>query len=503
MSGDVGTDPDRRRLGADPYRPAYHFLPPANWMNDPNGPIFWQGKYHLFYQYNPTGAYWHDPYWGHAVSADLVHWTDLPPALAPERGGADERGCFSGMAFIDKDGVPTIIYYGNPRGLCIATSRDDDLVRWEKHPANPVLPHPTHGEDYQVFDPCAWLEGDTYYAITGGIAPKRAKGIPSDGRDVAYLFRSNDLEDWEYLHPFYESSRFTEGGEDCAVPDFFPFGDKHMLLFCSHTRAAQCYIGTYANHRFIPEHHKRFAFAETGRIGVVGEGLTLVDGQGRRILFGRISEARYGYAQRAAGWAGILALPMVLSPAEDGDVLIEPVPELAALRRDYAHVADIELPPDRAVALPEVRGDRLEIRAIFEWETAEEFGLAVRCSPDGDEQTLIRFNTNPRVRNWPPRDLPPHRELILDVTRSSMSPEVSNRESQRCIVELPYGQPLELRVFIDRSVVEVFANRRHYLAKRIYPARSDSLGVRLYAAGGSATLRSLETWHMEAIWPLE
>ena len=102
-----------------------------------------------------------------------------------------------------------------------------------------------------------------------------------------------------------------------------------------------------------------------------------------------------------------------------------------------------------------------------------------------------------------PQEISPLRELILDVSRSSISPEVSNRESQRCAFDFPYGEPLELRVFVDRSVVEVFANGCHYLAKRIYPARPDSLGVQLFARGGKATVRSLDVWQMGAIWPIE
>src|SRR5438270_14066279 len=98
-------------LVADPHRPRYHFLPPSNWMNDPNGLIQWNGAYHLFYQYNPFAPVWGSIHWGHAVSADLVHWRDLPIALAPTPGSADEFGVFSGCAF-DNDGAATILYTG-------------------------------------------------------------------------------------------------------------------------------------------------------------------------------------------------------------------------------------------------------------------------------------------------------------------------------------------------------------------------------------------------------
>ena len=131
-------EPRRRELAADPHRPAYHYLAPANWMNDPNGTLFWRGRYHLFYQYNPYGAYHGGAsgtmHWGHAVSKDLVHWDDLPIALAPEPGSPDRDGCYSGAAFIDRAGVPTAIYHGvapgREGGICLASSDDELLERW-------------------------------------------------------------------------------------------------------------------------------------------------------------------------------------------------------------------------------------------------------------------------------------------------------------------------------------------------------------------------------------
>lgn len=183
-------DPRRLELATDPHRPLYHFLSPANWMNDPNGAIFWDGRFHLFYQHNPHGAFWGTIHWGHAVTDDLVHWTDLPIALAPDPDGPDRSGCASGTAVAGAD-VPTLIYYGIPDGYCIATS-DDDLVTWKKHPANPVIPHPPEGtEEGRAFDPCAWREGDEWYSLSGG----QIEGVG----DTSFLFRSDDLVKWDYI----------------------------------------------------------------------------------------------------------------------------------------------------------------------------------------------------------------------------------------------------------------------------------------------------------------
>src|SRR5499425_1509800 len=99
------------RLAADPLRPQFHLLPARNWMNDPDGPIYWNGHYHMFFQYNPNAAVWGDMHWAHAVSRDMIHWRHLPVALAPTPDGEDAGGCFSGSA-VNGNGTPTVIYTG-------------------------------------------------------------------------------------------------------------------------------------------------------------------------------------------------------------------------------------------------------------------------------------------------------------------------------------------------------------------------------------------------------
>ena len=472
--------PPRQQMASDPYRPLYHFSPPANYLGDPNGTIFWKGKYHLFYQYNPDGAFDDSKrmHWGHAVSEDLVHWNDLPIALAPTPGGPDQSGCWSGGA-VNNNGVPTLIYYGHPEGNCIAVS-DDTLITWEKHPANPVIPYPLEGDDWRPFDPCAWQEGDTWYSLSGG----KLEGVG----DTAFLCQSKDLVSWEYMHPFYVSELDKAPESDCAVPDFFPLGDKYMLLFASHERGVQYYIGIYANHRFYPEQHGRMNFGEFGvESGHLCAGFTLLDGLNRRIFFGWIPEGRRESVQRAAGWAGVMSLPRVLSLSDNGTLEIEPVPELAGLRRNHRRLTNLPIRPDTSIPLEGVEGDCLEILATFEPGDAEALGVKVRCSPDDNEQTLIFYS-------------PGDKSLALDAEQSSLNPDVVSYGVQRGPLELAADEPLKLRIFLDRSVVEVFANNRQCLTKRIYPARKDSRGVQLFARGGSAKLRSIDVWQMAAIW---
>ena len=223
-------------IADDPLRPQYHLLPPHNWMNDPNGPIWWKGKYHLFYQLNPHAAVWGDMHWGHAISPDMVHWHHEPIALAPTPGGPDSEGCFSGSAVVF-NGVPTLIYTGvqnaPPQLVTIhdgsdklretqllATAEDDSMLHWKKL-AQPVIASPPAGITVTGFrDPCPWREPDGWYLGVGS-------GVRGEGGCVL-LYKSEDFRHWQYLHPLatgkpngLKATNPCDSGEMWECPDFF------------------------------------------------------------------------------------------------------------------------------------------------------------------------------------------------------------------------------------------------------------------------------------------
>jgi beta-fructofuranosidase len=482
----------REKLQTDPQRPTYHFMPPWGWMNDPNGPIFWKGKYHLFYQYSRNAAVAQFMEWGHASSKDLIHWTHHAIALTPTPDGPDRSSMFSGGAVIN-NGVPTLIYHGVPDGTCIATSEDDDLNHWTKCPQNPVISaNAGPSVEYRVYDPCAWKHGDTWYALTGWgrnfCRPDAAEG------DTAYLFKSPDLVHWQYLHPFYQSDRrWTDADEDCAVPDFFPLGKKWALFFASHKRGCQYYIGRYENDHFYPEQHARLNW--TG--GQVIAPITVRDDRERRILFTWLNEARSEARHRAAGWAGVMALPRVLTLPDDNILRVVPAPEVDLLRLNHHQRGEFALAADAETTIDEIHGDCLELQAEIAPGDARQIGLLVRCSPDGAEQTNLVYDKVAKT-------------FTIDGSRSSLVLEEAPYvpilpaeerpiRTQVAPFELAAGEPLKLRVYLDRSVIEVFLNDgRQAMSQRIYPSRSDSLGVRVLGRGGQAKVHSIQAWGMAA-----
>jgi sucrose-6-phosphate hydrolase SacC (GH32 family) len=268
------------------------------------------------------------------------------------------------------------------------------------------------------------------------------------------------------------------------VPDFFPLADKHVLVFASHKRGGQYYVGRYADDRFVPERHGRLNWPGGSLIAPI----TMLDGKGRRILVAWVNEQYREERSRIAGWAGTLTLPRVLSLDDRGRLLFEPAPELAMLRLDHRRAPDAALGADAETTLAGIQGDTLEVALEMESAGATEFGLKVRCSPDGAEQTVIGF-------------CPGERSLKVDVRRASLDPDAvplafpaadKSVRVQSAPLELAPGEPLRLRVFLDRSILEVYANGRQCVTQRIYPSRADSLQVRLFSRGGPSRARRIE-----------
>ncbi|HXT37471.1 MAG TPA: glycoside hydrolase family 32 protein, partial [Chloroflexota bacterium] len=467
-------------------RSRYHFQPSANWMSDPNGPIHWRGQYHLFYQHNPRNPFFGPMCWGHAVSPDLVRWAHLPIALAPTPGGPDADGCWSGCA-VDDAGTPTLIYTGvvkdedyqaNYRQTqCLAIS-DDNLLTWRKDPRNPIIPGPPEGDDIMVTgfrDPCVWREADGWACVVGS-------GVEGVGGHIL-LYRSPDLHCWDYVGRLYsrpcQETSPVWTGSIFECPQFFPLGDRHVLIFAvwdqDHLHHTVAMVGDFDGRAFTPRDMRRLDLGPDYYAPSV-----MLDARGRRVLWGWVREARRRRVQLATGWAGMMSLPRVLNLRSDGGLGVVPAPELEALRRDHRRWRDLMLSPDAANPLDEVRGDSLEIRACLDLGEASSCTLALRRSPDDEERTLVRYERETGA-------------LVVDRDRSSLDP-AARRGSHGG--PIPPGEDgfVTLHVFLDRTIVEVYANGHGCITERIYPTRPDSLGISLEAEGGVVSARTLDIW---------
>ena len=248
-------------------RPAYHLTPYVGWMNDPNGFSYYQGKYHLFYQYYPYKTVWGPMHWGHAVSSDLLHWEYLPAALAPD-SPSDKDGCFSGSAAQLPDGRQLLLYTsvrreeqpdGKTRDVQTQSVAVGDGLDYVKLAQNPVLDETCLPEGFSRFDfrdPKIWQEADgSYSAVLVG------QGKTEGG--AALLFHSADGFRWEYV-TILDASR-GEYGVMWECPDFFELDGKQVLMVGPMEMQARdefhnghcviALIGSYdpVNHRFVRE----------------------------------------------------------------------------------------------------------------------------------------------------------------------------------------------------------------------------------------------------------
>jgi len=490
----------RRKMSGDPYRPIYHYVSPESMMNDPNGLCFWQGQWHLFYQaYPPEDIRQH---WGHAVSDDLIHWRDLPYAIAPH----PEHCCYSGSALVEEDRV-IAMYHGTRAGNMIAIANDPLLLNWEKLADNPVIPMNTgdteearrRGPDdsslpYRVHDPCIWRKEGLYYSLSNGTLP----GPGGKQFRANFLFRSPDLAHWEYMHPFVEGDRFTLAGDDGACPYFWPIGDRHILLFFSHMSGGQYLLGDYDTQRdkFMATAHGKFNFGASNPAGVHAPSAT-PDGQG-----GVIAIFNMNPGKPTQGWDQIMTLPRRLTLNGKEDLMIAPAGDIESLRCENQSAPARKLPANREVVLEGIEGSALEIVAEIDPGKASMIEMCVLRSPDRQEYTRITFFRK-RGLEHSHRFYPPARRyslITIDSSRSSMLPDAVCRAPETAPVFIADGETLKLRVFIDRSVVEVFVNGKQCMAVRVYPGRKDSVGVSLRSQGTDAELKSLDAWTMENIY---
>ena len=487
----------RKKMAGDPYRPIYHYINPENRLNDPNGLCFWKGRWHLFYQAYPP----EDPrqHWGHAVSDDLIHWRDLPYAIYPN----PERCCFSGSTFVEKDRV-IAMYHGTVVGNMVAVSDDPLLLNWKKVTGKAVIPmvNPDGSvPPYRVFDPCIWKKGGVYYSLSAGTLPNGPGGKRVRAN---FLLRSKDLAKWEYLHPFVEDDRYSLVGDDGACPYFWPIGDEHILLHFSHMSGGKYLLGDYDKKRdkFVVTAGGDFNFGPYAPAGVHAPSAT-PDGKGGVIVIFNMNPGK-----PTKGWNQIMTLPRRLTILPKGEIDplgIEPAGDIESLRYNHQHVGTMNLPANEEVVLKNIRGNTMEIIAEIDPKKAPMVEMNVLRSPNRQEFTRIMFFKDRGFR---------HREygrkheyakqlsslITIDSSYSSILPDVKSRAPETAPVFIDKNEPLKLRVFIDRSVVEVFVNGKQCVAMRVYPGRADSVSVSLRSQGKDAELKSLDAWQMKNIY---
>ena len=330
-----------------------------------------------------------------------------------------------------------------------------------------------------MFDPCIWKKEEFYYSLSG----HTQRGLGR--RRINILFRSKDLVHWDCLHEFIEKDFYTLNGDDGACPYFWPIGDRHILLFFSHLSGGQYLLGDYDKQRdkFVATSHGKANFGAWGPGGVHAPSAT-PDGKGGLVVLFNMNMGK-----PTQGWGLIMTLPRRLTLIGRDELSIEPAGDLESLRGTHVHVSTMTLPANEEVVMTTISGNTMEIGVEIDTQGSPMVELNVLRSPDKEEYTRIAFFRERGYGN--------HSLISIDTSYSSTLPDVLSRAPETAPVMIERDETLKLRVFVDRSVVEVFVNGKQCVALRVYPGRKDSVGISLRSQGKDAELKSLDAWQMK------
>jgi fructan beta-fructosidase len=485
-------------LGApEAFRPAFHYSPHRNWMNDPNGLVWYDGEYHLFYQHNPLGTDWGNMSWGHAVSPDLQTWEELPVAIPC----SDSEQIFSGCIVVDHANTAGFGVADEPAMVALYTSvyahsglqvqslafSTDRGRTWTRYEGNPVLDRDSSDfRDPKVF----WYAEGGYWVMVLVLAVER----------IAQFYRSDNLVDWEHLSDFATGNP-ADGFWEC--PDLFelPVGggteQSRWVLVISVNPGAPAggsgtryFVGDFDGKVFTPDDADDDAWLDYGADCYAAVSFSDAPG-GERVLIGWMNNWEYAGDIPTSPFRGSMTLPRTCSLARvDGRMLLvqRPVGPASQAREPEPGIELRDaLIPEGTTPLPEAgHGEVLEIRAEFTIGSAERFGLNLRES--GDQRTVVGYDARSR-------------SLFIDRTAAG---DGDFHDAFPAVHHGPLGAEgtgVRLHIYVDTASVEVFGGRGEcVLTDQIFPA-DDSRSCSLFAESGDVTVTYLDVTRLSAPSP--
>lgn len=491
-------------LYKEKHRPQFHYSPEKMWMNDPNGLVYFEGEYHLFYQHHPFGTTWAEQlHWGHAVSKDLIHWEQLPIALSPDEHGT----IFSGSAVVDWNNT-TGFFQGEAGLVAIYTSHDkypgterprqrqslaysyDKGRTWIKYEGNPVLSDETI-TDYR--DPKVFWHEESHKWVM----------ILATGQTVT-LYTSSNLIDWEFASIFGYQAGSHDGVWEC--PDLFELsvdGDESnkrwvMLVSIgddpsfSEGSRTQYFIGQFDGKTFINENpDSTKLWLDFGRDNYAGVSWSDVPkGDGRRIYIGWMSNWRYANVLPTEGWRSALTIPreILLTTTDKGvRILQRVVSEFNSLRNNNETIEEITLEP----SIPfhcNLLSSLMEVNISFEKRDSTSFGAILENSIH--EKVIVQYDAECE-------------KLTVDRRNAGISNfSDSFATIQETEVKLENNQ-VHIQLLLDTSSIEVFTNDgKSVFTTLVYPNQPYNKLI-IFSRNGTAHVTSLVLTELSSIWEKE
>jgi len=459
VEADLDIDPKIRH--ADDYlRPRYHPMPNTSWTNESYGFTYYEGKYHLFFQKNPNAPMLNFMHWGHLSSPDLVNWREEKIVLAPKEGFAS-KGTWSGTTFFDENNKPVISYTGVNgvfAGIGMAYPLDSSLNDWLLSDDNPVIPTaPANVNHLDFRDPYVWKEVDTYYMVVGS-------GLQNNGGGILLTYTSDDLINWINVPSIYSNSDASIAGTFWEMPYFNKINDEDYLLvvtpqFNSKPAETIYWIGSFDGNSFTPYEDKPKRFEHLSR-HLLSPAIGL-DEASRLTYAGIIPEDRDVALQIESGWRHIFSLPRVLRVLDDGKTLGHlPHPNICRARQNEVVVENRTITNGSNFNLPEYQGAQSELYFKLYTPGVSAFEIQVFKNAAVTQLTSITFD---KIQN----------RLGINRILSSAAQTVENNRFGSYSF-YPHDT-IEVRVFLDHSVLEVFVDNVVVMSARVYPSEGSEL----------------------------
>lgn len=470
------------------YRPQYHFSPDHNWTNDPNGLVYYNGAFHIFYQYNPYGIRWGHMSWGHATSPDLVHWSHQPVAITEYTDAAgDSVMIFSGSAVVDQDNTSGFFQRGTGGIVTIYTSHvhkggeqlrqhqsiaysTRDANTYERFAGNPVLD--IQRKDFR--DPKVFWYEPTKKWIMIAVIPDEFK---------THLYESSNLKEWKFLSefgPLGDTAKIWECPDLIQVPSEEDGQPSKWVLIVSNSHpqgpdyvGMQYFVGDFDGTRFTPDDPSRYPiYLDYGKDYYAGVTFNNIPGEGNQVLFGWANNWAYGQDIPTNPWRGAMAMPRMLS--------LYQTPEGTRLRQ--RPVVGIQQLKSGALLDEEPLNTRSFVIEAVITPSSGDYIAGVSLFKSGDEETVIGYDASKG-------------EVFFDRTHSgnvSFHPKFSSIE--RAPARLVDGK-VKLSIYVDQSIVEVFINDGEaVITDQIFPTSESTLVQRVERQG-----TGLATWTVFAM----
>ncbi len=475
---------EKRKNNDDPYQLIYHYSRPCmEELNDPNGLCFYNEKWHLFYQKKDDRFYW-----GHLVSDDLINWVELPFAHYPN---PPEEGCWSGGVCINGDTAFSLHYGWNETwdyGLVFAKANDPLLLNWtrlnEDGPSIKSDSRLNEGFYYKVYDPFVWYEDGVFYALSG-----RNEILENEKyvRQI-YLFKSTDGVDWQYMHPFIENDYAGELQDDAGCPYFFKIKDDKYLLvhFCHHLFTSKYAVGT------LDKKTMKFTITSGGRFSEpfcrhAPSVWPMGENEFYTIFNIRNNEVPY------------MSLPRIISE-RNYEVYEKPIEALKSLRGDNIHKQELLLKNQQEYVLDDVHSREFELELCFDMPKCASLEMRIFKAKNNEEYTSVYFmpkggtNLVKKEVGWDGAA-----SLIMGDTSHSSLEQPAIKPSDRSEVEISEGEKVNIRIFADRLVAEVFVNDKKSIIINTKPDLKSDM-ISFIPHGANVEIDTVDFWRMKSIF---